>query len=86
MTVEEARTNLIQELEDDKSLEDDMGQGEDFKKVLEDMRSRADKVVELLDKWLASRKQLCEAEGVPAKHNAHLVYQLGQRVMELIEG
>ena len=86
MTVEEARTNLIQELEDAKSLEDDMGQGDDFKKVLEDMRSRADKVVELLDKWLASRKQLCEAEGVPEKHNAHLVYQLSQRVMELIEG
>ncbi len=86
MTIEEARTNLIQELEDAKSLEDDMGAGDDFNKTLESMRLHADKVVELLDKWLASRKQLCEAEGIPAKHNAHLVAKLGQRIMELIEG
>ena len=86
MTIKEARTNLIQELEDAKSLEDEMGEGDDFKNVLEDMRLRADKVIELLDKWLASRIQLCEAEGIPTKHNAHLVSKLSQRVMELIEG
>ena len=86
MTVEEARTNLIQELEDAKSLEDDMGAGDDFNKTLESMRLHADKVVGLLDKWLASRVQLCEAEGIPTKHNAHLVAKLGQRIMELIEG
>ena len=86
MTIEEARTNLIQELEDAKSLEDDMGAGDDFNKTLESMRLHADKVVESLDKWLASRVQLCEAEGIPTKHNAHLVAKLGQRIMELIEG
>ena len=86
MTIEEARANLIQELEDAKSLEDDMGAGDDFNKTLESMRLHADKVVELLDKWLASRVQLCEAEGIPTKHNAHLVAKLGQRIMELIEG
>lgn len=86
MTTTEARTNLLQELEDAKSLEDDMGAGDDFKKVLEDMRLRADKVVELLDKWLASRVQLCEAENIPTKHTAQLISKLGQRVMELIEG
>ena len=86
MTIKEARTNLIQELEDAKSLEDDMGAGDDFKKTLESMRLHADKVVELLDKWLASRIQLCEAENIPTKHNAHLVSKLGQYAMELIEG
>ena len=86
MTTEEARTNLIQELEDAKSLEDDMGAGDDFNKTLENMRLHADKAVELLDKWLASRVKLCEAEGIPTKHNANLVAKLGQRIMELIEG
>ena len=86
MTISEARANLIQELEDAKSLEDDMGAGEDFKTTLKNMRGHADKVVELLDKWLESRTKLCEAEGVPESHTAHLVAQLGQRIMEMIEG
>lgn len=86
MTISEARTNLIQELEDAKSLEDDMDAGEDFKTTLNNMRGHADKVVELLDKWLESRAKLCEAEGIPESHTAHLVAQLGQRIMELIEG
>lgn len=86
MTIAEARANLIQELEDAKSLEDDLVDDEDFRETLKDMREHADKVVKLLDKWLVSRSRLCDAEGVPEKHTAHLVAQLGQHIMELIEG
>lgn len=86
MTISEARTNMIQELEDAKSLEDDLVDDEDFRETLKNMRGHADKVVELLDKWLESRSKLCEAEGIPESHTAHLVAQLGQRIMEMIEG
>lgn len=86
MTISEARANFIQELEDAKSLEDEMGAGDEFNKTLESMRLHADKVVELLDKWLESRAKLCEAEGVPESHTAHFIAKLGQRIMELIEG
>ena len=86
MTISEARTNMIQELEDAKSLEDDLVDDEDFRETLKNMRDHADKVVELLDKWLESRSKLCEAEGIPESHTAHLVAQLGQRIMEMIEG
>ena len=49
------------------------------------MRERADKVVVLLDKWLASRGELCKAEGIPDSHTANLVAQLGNHIMEIIE-
>ena len=86
LTIAEARTNLIQELEDAKSLEDNPAAGEDFNKTLKRMRESGDKVVELLDKWLASRAKLCDSEGIPERHTAHLISQMGQRIMELIEG
>lgn len=86
MNVAEARANLIQELADAKSLEDDLSAGEDYKKTLNDMRERADKIVVLLDKWLASREELCKAESIPDNHTARLVAQLGNHIMELIEG
>ena len=50
------------------------------------MRERADKIVVLLDKWLASREELCKAESIPDNHTARLVAQLGNHIMELIEG
>ena len=85
-TISEARANLIEELETAKSLEDDAVEGDDFRKTLNDMRAHADKVVELLDKWLESRAKLCEAEGIPENHTASLIAKLGTRIMELIEG
>lgn len=86
MTIDEARTNLIQELEDAKSLEDNPSAGEDFKNKLNNMRTSAEKVVKLLDKWLVTRAELCNAEDIPEVHTAYLISQVGQRIMELIEG
>lgn len=88
LTIAEAREDFIQELADAKSLEafDDISDIDDFNKTLNDMRGHADKVVELLDKWLESRAKLCEAEGVPESHTAHFIAKLGIRIMELIEG
>lgn len=88
MTISEARADFIQELADAKSLEayDDLSDIDDFNKTLNDMRGHADKVVELLDKWLESRAKLCEAEGIPESHTAHFIAKLGVRIMELIEG
>ena len=90
MTIAEARANLIQELADAKSLDDEMADelydGEAFREMLKEMRADADKVVVLLDRWLASRAKLCEAQGIPESHTAHFIAKLGQRIMELIEG
>lgn len=88
LTIAEAREDFIQELADAKSLEafEDISNIDDFNKTLNDMRGHADKVVELLDKWLESRAKLGEAEGVPESHTAHFIAKLGIRIMELIEG
>ena len=50
------------------------------------MREHADKVAALLDKWIASRAALCQAEGIPEGHTARLIAQLSRLVMEIIEG
>ena len=86
MTIAEARANLIQELEDAKSLEDDLVDEEDYRNMLKDLRERADKVVVLLDKWLESRNKLCDAESIPESHTANLIAKMGTEIMELIEG
>lgn len=85
-SVAEARANLIQELEDAKALPDDLVDEEEFRAKLKDMRESADKLVALLDKWMASRAKLCEAEKIPESRAARLIGQLGNMVMELIEG
>lgn len=92
-TIASARENFLQELADAKSpdLDDpdmydpDMYDREGFIALRTQMRERADKVVVLLDKWLASRGELCKAEGVPDSHTANLVAQLGNHIMEIIE-
>ena len=90
LTIAEARADFIQELADAKSLDsamdDEMYDGEGYRETLKEMCEHADRVTVLLDKWLASRAQLCKAEGVPDNHTAHLIAVLGTRIMELIEG
>ena len=90
LTIAEARADFIQELADAKSLDsamdDEMYDGEGYRETLKEMCEHADRVTVLLDKWLASRAQLCKAEGVPDSHTAHLIAVLGTRIMELIEG
>ena len=86
MTIAEARADLIQELEDAKSLEDNLVDDENFRETLKDMREHADKIVVQLDKWLESRNKLCQAEGIPESHTAHLIANLGTRIMLMIEG
>lgn len=86
MPISEARANLIQELESAKSLEDDLVNDENYRKSLKEMREKADNLVVLLDKWLESRKKLCEAESIPEAHTAHFVDKLSRHIMEIIEG
>ena len=90
LTIAEARADFIQELADAKSLDsamdEEMYDGEGYRETLKEMCEHADRVTVLLDKWLASRAQLCKAEGVPDNHTAHLIAALGTRIMELIEG
>lgn len=88
MTIAEARANLIEELSSAKSLEDDAVEenAADFRQMLNEMREHADKVAALLDKWIASRAALCQAEGIPEGHTARLIAQLSRLVMEIIEG
>lgn len=86
MPLAEARANLIHELESAKSLDDDLVNDENYRKSLQEMREKADKIVVMLDKWLESRKKMCEAEKIPEAHTAHFVDKLGRHIMELIEG
>ena len=89
ITIAEARANLIQELADAKSLDDEIADelydGEAFREMHREMQEHADKVVVLLDRWLASRSKLCEAQGIPESHTAHLIARLGDEIMQLIE-
>jgi hypothetical protein len=85
-TIAEALTTLTEELLAAKSLEDDMNaEDHHYREMLKEMRGHADMVVLLLDKWLTSRKRLCEAEGIPEAHTAHLVTLLSGHITEIIE-
>lgn len=85
-TIAEALTTLTEELLAAKSLEDDMNADDHYyREMLKEMRGHADMVVLLLDKWLTSRKRLCEAEGIPEAHTAHLVTLLSDHITDIIE-
>lgn len=85
-TIAEALTTLTEELLAAKSLEDDMNADDHYyREMLKEMRGHADMVVLLLDKWLTSRKRLCEAEGIPEAHTAHLVNLLSDHITDIIE-
>lgn len=85
-TISEALTTLTEELAAAKSLEDDLN-GDDayYREMLKDMRGHADMVILLLDKWLTSRKRLCEAEGIPEAHTARLISLLSDHITNIIE-
>ena len=51
-----------------------------------DVSNHADRVTVLLDAWLDSRAKLCAAQGIPDAHTAHLIAELGNLMMALIEG
>ena len=88
MSTSAARTNLIEEMNDAKSLDEgaDVSNPEEYKRVYNEMCQSADEIVKLMDQWLASRAKLCEAEGIPENHTAALIEQLSQLLMECIEG
>ena len=86
MSIADARTELIQEMEDAKSLEEDAVDDPQFKETLKDLRERADSIVPLLDEWLTARGELSKTEGIPDAHTAHLIELLARRIMEMIEG
>lgn len=85
MLISEARTNLIQEITDARSVEVEDDADEDFKQVLSALNESGDRVVELLDKWLVSRNKLCESLGVPESHTASLIDLFSRRIQEIIE-
>ncbi len=85
MPINEARTNLIQEIADARSVEVEDDADEDFKQVLNALNKSGDRVVELLDKWLVSRNKLCESLGVPESHTASLIDLFSRRIQEIIE-
>ena len=85
MPITEARTNLIQEINDARSVEVEDDADEDFKQVLTALNESGDRVVELLDKWLVSRNKLCESLGVPESHTASLIDLFSRRIQEIIE-
>ena len=85
MPINEARTNLIQEIADARSVEVEADADEDFKQVLTALNESGDRVVELLDKWLVSRNKLCESLGVPESHTASLIDLFSRRIQEIIE-
>ena len=85
MPINEARTNLIQEITDARSVEVEADADEGFKQVLTALNESGDRVVELLDKWLVSRNKLCESLGVPESHTASLIDLFSRRIQEIIE-
>ncbi len=85
MPITEARTNLVQEIADARSVEVEADADEDFKHVVTALNESGDRVVELLDKWLVSRNKLCESLGVPESHTASLIDLFSRRIQEIIE-
>ncbi len=85
MPITEARTNLIQEINDARSVEVEDDADEDFKQVLTALNKSGDRVVELLDKWLVSRNKLCESLGIPESHTASLIDLFSRKIQEIIE-
>ena len=86
LSINDARTELIQEINDAKSLEDGLVDEEDYRKTLNDMRKSGDELIPLLDKWLETRAKLSESEGIPEAHTAHVIEFMARRIQELIEG
>ena len=86
MPIEEARGELIREMEDANSLGEDAVDDPQFKETLQDMKQRGENVIQLLDKWLVTRKAISQSQEIPDAHTAHVIEQLAQRIQMMIEG
>lgn len=86
MPIEEARGELIREMEDANSLGEDAVDDPQFKETLQDMKQRGENVIQLLDKWLETRKAISQSQEIPDAHTAHVIEQLAQRIQMMIEG
>ena len=86
MPIEEARGELIREMEDANSLGEDAVDDPQFKETLQDMKQRGENVIQLLDKWLETRKAISQSQEIPDAHTAHVIKQLAQRIQMMIEG
>ena len=86
MPIEEARGELIREMEDANSLGEDAVDDPQFKETLQDMKQRGENVIQLLDKWLETRKALGQSQQIPEAHTAHVIEKLAQQIQMMIEG
>ena len=85
MSVSEARTNLIEEINGARSVESENEGDEEFAKTVKALNESGDKVVALLDKWLASRNKLCESLGIPESHTSALIEHFTSQIQRIIE-
>lgn len=85
MSVSEARTNLIEEINGARSVESENEGDEEFAKAVKALNESGDKVVVLLDKWLASRNKLCESLGIPESHTSALIEHFTSQIQRIIE-
>ena len=85
MSVSEARTNLIEEINGARSVESENEGDEEFAKTVKALNESGDKVVVLLDKWLASRNKLCESLGIPESHTSALMEHFTSQIQRIIE-
>ena len=86
MSIEEARGELVREMEDANSLGEDAVDDPQFKETLQDMKQRGENVIQLLDKWLETRKALGQSQQIPDAHTAHVIEKLAQQIQMMIEG
>ena len=86
MSIEEARGELVREMEDANSLGEDAVDDPQFKETLQDMKQRGENVIQLLDKWLEARKALGQSQQIPDAHTAHVIEKLAQQIQMMIEG
>ena len=85
MSISEARTNLIEEINGARSMEWENDGDEEFANVVKALNESGDKVVALLDKWLASRNKLCQSLGIPESHTSALIERFSSRIQQIIE-
>lgn len=85
MSVSEARTNLIEEINGARSVESENEGDEEFAKTVKALNESGDKVVVLLDKWLASRNKLCESLGIPESQTSALIEHFTSQIQRIIE-
>ena len=86
MSIEEARGELIREMEDAGNPDVDAVDDPQFKETLQGMRQHGENVIKLLDKWLKTRAAIGQSQQIPDAHTAHVIEQLAQQIQMMIEG